>query len=159
MVGFTLTVNGLEEQLHAETHVTLLDVLRDQLELRGAKQGCDRDGECGTCTVLVDGQPLLSCLLLACSIDGAQVETVENLGTERSLHPLQQAFWEAGAVQCGFCTPAMLLSAKALLEQESAPTEQEIRLAINGVLCRCTGYAAIVRAIANTAKGATALAM
>jgi len=125
---------------------TLLEVLREDLELTGTKEGCS-EGECGVCTVLLDGIPARSCLLFAVDVRGRQVTTVEGLAQGEKLHPIQNAFIEQGAIQCGFCTPGMILSAKALLDHTPSPTEDEIRVAISGNLCRCTGYQKIVKAI------------
>ena len=121
-------------------------MLRDELDLTGAKKGCDR-GDCGACTVLVDGKPVTSCMMLAVQADGRRITTIEGLRTDRRLHPLQQAFVDYGAVQCGFCTPGMMLAAEALLDENPNPTEVQVREAITGNLCRCTGYAKIVDAV------------
>ncbi len=139
-------VNGKAVDLQVEPHLTLLQVLRDQLLLTGAKEACGT-GDCGACTVLLDGEPICSCLKLAVEVEGRQVLTIEGLGTEDALDPLQQAFIEAGALQCGFCTPGMLLSAKALLMKNPRPNEAEIRAALAGNLCRCTGYDKIIKAV------------
>jgi carbon-monoxide dehydrogenase small subunit len=144
-------VNDESISLEVEPHWTLLRVIRDELGLTGTKEGCG-EGDCGACTVLVDGKPVNSCLILAIDVDGKAITTIEGLTRGESLHPLQKAFMEKGAVQCGFCTPGMILTAKALLEQNSHPTEEEIRFAIAGNLCRCTGYAKIVEAIQVVAK-------
>ncbi len=141
-----LSVNGEQVEIAARPHQSLLEVLRDKLELTGAKQGCGT-GDCGACTVLLAGRPVPSCLVLAVDADGKEVLTVEGLSRNGALHPLQQAFVDHWAVQCGFCTPGMILSAVALLERNPSPTETEIRRAIAGNLCRCTGYAQIVEAI------------
>ena len=143
----TLRING---EAHVFNHVpvskTLVQLLRDDAGLMGTKEGCG-EGDCGTCTVLLDGEPVNSCLVLAAEADGKEVLTVEGLSREWDLHPLQQAFVEEGAVQCGYCIPGMLLAAKALLDENPSPTEVEIRGAIAGNLCRCTGYVRIVQAI------------
>ena len=144
------TVNEEPREIVVEPWWTLLDVLRDQLELTGAKKGCDR-GDCGACTVLLDGKPIVSCTTLAVQADGRRVTTIEGLMHEGSLHPLQQAFVDVGAVQCGFCTPGMVLAAKALLAENPSPTEDDVREAIAGNLCRCTGYAKIVEAVLSVA--------
>jgi aerobic-type carbon monoxide dehydrogenase small subunit (CoxS/CutS family) len=141
-----LSVNGEERQLLLPVHRTLLEVLREDLGLTGTKHGCEL-GECGTCTVLVDGRPQLSCLLLPVQVEDAEVTTIEGLGTTADLHPLQRAFAELGAAQCGYCTPGMLLAARALLDERPRPTRDEIREALAGNLCRCTGYAKIVEAV------------
>jgi aerobic carbon-monoxide dehydrogenase small subunit len=139
-------LNGKPVDLLVEPHLTLLQVLRDQFMLTGAKEACGT-GDCGACTVLLDGEPICSCLKLAVEVEGRQVLTVEGLGTEDALDPLQQAFIDAGALQCGFCTPGMLLSAKALLMKNPRPSEAEIRAALAGNLCRCTGYDKIIKAV------------
>lgn len=141
-----LRVNGEVRTVLVEPHRTLLEVLREELELTGAKEGCDV-GDCGTCTVLIDGEPLLACLTLAVEAQGREITTIEGLAREGRLHPLQQAFVDHGAVQCGFCSPGMILAANALLDANPAPTEEEVREAIGGNLCRCTGYVKIVEAI------------
>ncbi|HXG05277.1 MAG TPA: (2Fe-2S)-binding protein [Candidatus Binatia bacterium] len=142
----TLTVNGEEHELLVPVHKTLLEVLREDLGLTGTKHGCEL-GECGTCTVLVDGQPVLSCLALPIMLQGRAVTTVEGLAVEGRLHPLQEAFAELGAAQCGYCTPGMLLAAQALLERCPGPTRNQIREALAGNLCRCTGYTKILDAV------------
>ena len=141
-----MTINGRAHTLTVSTHRTLLEVLRDDLGLTGTKCGCEI-GECGACTVLLDGQPVNSCLVPAPQIAGREVTTVEGLMPDGRLHPLQESFLDHDAVHCGFCTPGMLLSAKALLDRNPHPTETEIRTAISGNLCRCTGYQQIVDAI------------
>ena len=149
--NITLRING---EIHVFNHVaapkTLVQLLRDNAGLMGTKEGCG-EGDCGACTVLLDGEPVNSCLVLAAEADGKEVLTVEGLSREWELHSLQQAFIEEGAVQCGFCTPGMLLAAKALLDENSSPAEAEIRSAIAGNLCRCTGYVRIVQAIQSAA--------
>lgn len=143
----TLKVNGVEREILVSPNELLLNVLRDRLSLTGAKYGCGI-GECGSCTVLVDGEPVLSCLTLAIGVDGSDILTVEGLAKpDGSLHPLQESFLEHAAVQCGFCTPGMILVGKALLDENSKPTEDEIREYIRGNICRCTGYTQIVKAI------------
>jgi carbon-monoxide dehydrogenase small subunit len=147
----TATINGRQYTLTIPAHRTLLDLLRDHLGLLGTKCGCEI-GECGACTVLLDGEPVNSCLVLAPQIAGREVMTVEGLAQNGKLHPLQESFLDHDAVHCGFCTPGMLLSAKALLNWNPRPTETEIRTAISGNLCRCTGYQQIVQAISKAAK-------
>ena len=143
----TLSVNGRDYPVDIEPHRSLLWVLRNELGLVGSKEGCD-DSECGACMVLLDGRPLNSCSYLALQADGRSVTTVEGLaGAGGELHPLQRAFLEEGGVQCGFCTPGMLISAKALLDEIPDPSDEQIRIALSGNLCRCTGYQGIVRAV------------
>jgi aerobic-type carbon monoxide dehydrogenase small subunit (CoxS/CutS family) len=139
-------VNGEELDLAVAPHHTLLEVLREEAGLTGTKHGCEQ-GECGLCTVLVDGLPRFSCLTLALEAQGSEVRTVEGLAHGGELHPLQQAYVEKGASQCGYCSPGMLMSALALLENNPAPTRHEIREALAGNLCRCTGYLAIIDAV------------
>jgi aerobic-type carbon monoxide dehydrogenase small subunit (CoxS/CutS family) len=148
----SLRVNGEPHTVAAEPHHTLLEVLREELQLTGTKHGCEL-GECGACTVLVDGVPVLSCLTLPAQLGpNAQVTTVEGLATGGQLHPLQTAFAEEGAAQCGYCTPGMLMAAKALLDSNPRPSRAEIAHAISGNLCRCTGYTAIYEAVEKAAK-------
>ena len=148
----TLQVNGIAYAVEIEPQRTLLSVLRTEVGLTGAKEGCD-DSECGASMVLMDGEPVNSCTYLALQADGREIETIEGLaGADGSLHPLQQAFLDQGGVQCGFCTPGMLISAKALLDRNPRPSEEEIRLALSGNLCRCTGYSGIVRAVQSAAE-------
>ena len=142
----TLTVNGEERDIFAAVHKTLLEVLREDLGLTGTKHGCEL-GECGACTVLVDGEPVLSCLALPVECQGREITTVEGLAQGERLHPLQQAFAELGAAQCGYCTPGMLLSARSLLGATPMPTRDEVRQALAGNLCRCTGYTKILDAV------------
>jgi carbon-monoxide dehydrogenase small subunit len=146
-----LKVNGEPFDTRFETYKTLLEVLREDLGLPGTKHGCEL-GECGACGVLLDGRPILSCLILAVECDGAAVETVEGLARGAALDPLQEAFADLGAAQCGYCTPAMLLTAKALLDARPDPTREEIREALSGVLCRCTGYLQILEAVEQAAR-------
>jgi aerobic-type carbon monoxide dehydrogenase small subunit (CoxS/CutS family) len=141
-----LNVNGDELELAVAPHHTLLEVLREEAGLTGTKHGCEQ-GECGLCTVLIDGLPQFSCLTLALETQGCEIRTVEGLARGGELHPLQQAYVEKGASQCGYCSPGMLMSALALLERNPAPTRDEIREALAGNLCRCTGYLAIVDAV------------
>ena len=150
-LSITTTVNGGTHHLTIPANLTLLDLLRDQLGLLGTKCGCEI-GECGACTVLLDGEPVNSCLVLAPQINGREVTTVEGLAQGDRLHPLQESFLDHDAAHCGFCTPGMLMSAKALLDWNPRPTETEIRTAISGNLCRCTGYQQIVEAIAKAAR-------
>jgi carbon-monoxide dehydrogenase small subunit len=141
-----LRVNGEEHDVAAAPHKTLLEVLREEMGLTGTKHGCEL-GECGTCTVLVDGEPMLSCLALPAELAGCEITTVEGMATPGRLHPLQQAFAELGAAQCGYCTPGILLAAQALLAERPTPTRQEIKEALAGNLCRCTGYTKILDAV------------
>lgn len=145
-----LTVNGQTVDREVEESLRLLDVLRNELLLTGTKEGCGI-GECGACTVILDGKAVNSCMVLALSADGGVVETVESLGRPDRLHPLQESFLNHHALQCGFCTPGMLMSAKALLDENPQPSEEEIKEAISGNLCRCTGYVQIVEAIKDAA--------
>jgi carbon-monoxide dehydrogenase small subunit len=147
----TFRVNEQERDLVVDTRQTLLDVLRYDLALTGTKEGCG-DGNCGSCTVLLDGQAINSCLIFAVEVDGHEVVTIEGLSQAGRLHPLQKAFIDEGAVQCGFCTPGLILTAKAFLEANPHPKEDEVRFAIAGNLCRCTGYDRIVRAILKAAE-------
>ena len=141
-----LRINNEDYDLYISPHRTLLEVLRDELQLTGAKESCN-EGACGTCTVLLDGLPVRSCLLLALEAQGREVTTIEGLAKDGKLHPVQEAFVEHHGIQCGFCSPGMILTAKALLDENPHPTEAEIRRAISGNVCRCTGYAKIVEAI------------
>jgi carbon-monoxide dehydrogenase small subunit len=148
----TLKVNGQEYTVAADSSRTLNEVLREDLNLTGTKLGCS-DGDCGACTVLLDGQSVSSCLTLAVSVEGKEITTVEGLALSgEELHPIQEAFIEKGAIQCGFCTAGMEMSALNLLSKNSSPTEKEIRTAISGNLCRCTGYYKIVEAIDSAAE-------
>jgi aerobic-type carbon monoxide dehydrogenase small subunit (CoxS/CutS family) len=147
----TMTLNGQEVTVEIEPSDLLAYVLRDKLGLTGTKIGCD-EGECGACTVILDGQAVDSCLLPAMKADGCEVVTVEGLAKDGELDPLQQAFIDKGAVQCGYCTPGLLMSARALLDENPHPSEQEIKDAIAGNLCRCTGYLKIVEAIKDVAR-------
>ena len=150
-VVMTLDVNGERTELLLPVHKTLLEVLREDMQLTGTKHGCEL-GECGTCTVLIDGKPELSCLLLPIQVERRAITTVEGMARGAELHPLQQAFAELGAAQCGYCTPGILLSAKSLLESNAHPARDEIREALAGNLCRCTGYQHIVQAVQYAAK-------
>jgi carbon-monoxide dehydrogenase small subunit len=147
----TLKVNTDQYEIAVKPNQTLLDVLRKNLGLTGAKRGCEL-GDCGSCTVIMNGKPVNSCLVLALEANNAVIETIEGLETPKGLHPVQQAFVDKGAIQCGFCSPGMILSSKHLLEHNPDPTEQEIREAIAGNLCRCTGYQKIVEAIHSCAE-------
>ena len=146
-----LDVNGERTELLLPVHKTLLEVLREDMQLTGTKHGCEL-GECGTCTVLVDGRPELSCLVLPVQVAGRAITTIEGMAAGSTLHPLQQAFAELGAAQCGYCTPGILLSAKSLLETNTKPSRDEIREALAGNLCRCTGYAKILEAVELAAR-------
>lgn len=148
-VPLNIKVNGEDNHLEISPNKTLLDVLREDLGLTGTKKGCGT-GECGSCTVLLDGQPVKSCLILALQADGKEVLTIEGIGKNKP-HPLQVAFAEKGAIQCGFCTPGMIMTAKALLDSNPNPTDEEIKEAISGNLCRCTGYKKIIEAIKDCA--------
>jgi carbon-monoxide dehydrogenase small subunit len=149
----TFTVNGELETINIPVHKTLLQALREELVLTGTKNGCAA-GECGACTVLLNGEPVNSCLVLAVECDGAKVITVEGLAADEQLDPLQQALVDAGGVQCGFCIPGVLISARALLDRSPQPDEQEIREALVGNLCRCTGYVRIIEGVQEAARRA-----
>ena len=144
--AITLKINGEQFELLVEPKRTLLDALRDDLGMTGTKKGCDQ-GDCGACTVLLDGKAVNSCLILAVEAVGHEITTIEGLAKEGVLHPLQEAFIKLGAMQCGYCTPGMLLSAKALLDKNPHPAREDIKIAIAGNLCRCTGYVKIIDAI------------
>jgi len=146
-----LTINGEVESLSVRSNLTLLKMLREELALTGTKNGCSA-GECGACTVLMNGEPVNSCMVLAVECDGAEIVTVEGLSNKESLAPIQEAFLESGGVQCGFCTPGFLISSKALLERNPDPSEEEIREALVGNLCRCTGYTKIIDAVQKAAQ-------
>ena len=146
-IPIRMTVNGDPVEMQVDVRHTLMDVLREQMELWGVREGCN-SGSCGACTVLLDGEPVNSCLVLAPEADGADILTIEGLAPGAGeLHPLQESFVEHGGVQCGYCSPGMLLSALALLQRNPHPTEEEVRHALGGNLCRCTGYAKIVEAV------------
>ena len=147
-----LTINGKEYELAVAPNMTLADLLREELLLTGTKKGCEL-GDCGTCTVIMNGKAVNSCLVLAVQASGKEITTVEGLETDEGLHPLQEKFIENGAIQCGFCTSGMLLSAKSLLDKNPKPNELEIRTAISGNLCRCTGYQKIVESIKDVSEG------
>ncbi|SPD71893.1 Nicotinate dehydrogenase small FeS subunit [uncultured Desulfobacterium sp.] len=146
-----LKINGQVRDVAIDTNDTLLEVLRENLGMTGTKEACDL-GECGACTVLLDGRPVHSCLTLAIRAQGREIETIEGLAQNDNLHPLQQSFVDRGAIQCGYCTPGMILTSKALLDGNPSPTEHEIRRAISGNICRCTGYVKIVEAIKAVAE-------
>lgn len=146
-----LTVNGRPYELLIEPNMTLVDLLRDELDLTGTKCNC-RAGECGACTVLIDGKPSLSCLTLAVSAHDKNILTIEGLADGGRLHPIQQAFVDYGAIQCGFCTPGMILTTKALLDENPNPTQEEVKLALSGNLCLCAGYVKIVEAVMAAAE-------
>jgi carbon-monoxide dehydrogenase small subunit len=150
-VGATLVVNGRSYAVELDPHASLLEAVRDAVGLTGSKEGCD-DSECGACMMLLDGRPVNSCSYLALQAEGQSVTTVEGLAEGGDLTPLQRAFLEHGGVQCGFCTPGMLISATALLRSNPDPTDDEIRVALSGNLCRCTGYDGIVKAVRSVAS-------
>jgi carbon-monoxide dehydrogenase small subunit len=150
-IALQLTINGEQHEVVTEPHRTLLDVLRVDLGLTGTKENC-LEAECGVCTVLLDGRAVNACILLAAQCQGRDVLTIEGLGRDGRLHPLQQAFIDHGAVQCGYCIPAMILSAKAFLDECPAPTETQVREALAGNLCRCTGYQKIAEAVLAAAR-------
>ncbi|HZD39626.1 MAG TPA: (2Fe-2S)-binding protein [Terriglobales bacterium] len=145
-----ITLNGKSTHLEVSNHRLLLDLLRDEIGLTGTKEGCGT-GDCGACTVLLNGKPVNSCLVLSGELDGADIVTIEGLKVGPELHPIQQAFMQEGGAQCGYCTPGMLMMSKALLDENPDPTEEEIRFALSGNLCRCTGYAKIVQAVQEAA--------
>jgi carbon-monoxide dehydrogenase small subunit len=147
----TLNVNGREYSLDLPDNITLLEALRGELELTGVKDGCDR-GECGACTVLIDGEPFRSCLMLAVEAEGRRIVTIEGLAKNEGLHPLQTAFVENQGVQCGFCSPGMILTASSFLEENPNPTREETARAISGNICRCTGYTKIIDSIMDAAR-------
>jgi carbon-monoxide dehydrogenase small subunit len=148
----TLRINGEDRTGEAEPRKLLSDFIREDLGLTGTHVGCEQ-GVCGACTVLLDGEPVRSCLLFAVQADGARIETIESLGADvDTLHPIQMAFWEKHGLQCGFCTPGMILTTKALLERNPSPTEEEVRVALEGNICRCTGYVFIVESVLHAAE-------
>lgn len=151
MKKIKLTINGKEENLEIDENLRLLDLLRDELGLVGTKEGCG-EGECGACTVIMDGETVNSCMVMAFQADGSEITTIEGLEKDGKLHPVQKAYVEVGAVQCGFCIPGMVLSTKALLDKNEDPDEEEIREGLSGNLCRCTGYSKMLEAT-NIAKG------
>lgn len=146
-----MTVNDKEYEVAVQPNQTLVDVLRYELRLTGTKKGCGT-GDCGSCTVIMDGKPVNSCLVLAVQANGRRITTIEGLESEEGLHPVQKAFTEKGAIQCGFCSPGMILSSKSLLDRNPKPTEEEIRRALSGNLCRCTGYQKIVDAVKSLSE-------
>ncbi|MGA2925228.1 MAG: (2Fe-2S)-binding protein [Solirubrobacteraceae bacterium] len=146
-----LTVNGTEHELEVQPRLLLVHALRDRLDLTGTHIGCDTSN-CGACTVHLDGRAVKSCTVLTVQADGASVTTIEGIGSEDRLHPLQRAFWQQHGVQCGFCTPGMIMAAAGLLAENPDPSESEVRLALEGNLCRCTGYHGIVKAVLDAAK-------
>jgi aerobic-type carbon monoxide dehydrogenase small subunit (CoxS/CutS family) len=149
--NIALQINGREYRLNVDSNWTLNDVLRNRLDLIGTKRACDYGG-CGSCTVLMDGVDVYSCSILAVEAEGKEILTIEGLGTRENLHPLQRSFALSYAAQCGWCTPGMIMSAKALLDRNPKPTEGEVRAALSGVLCRCTGYTSIVNAVLEAAS-------
>lgn len=149
--SLTLTINGTSYTLSVEPYCSLLDLLRDHLQLTGTKKGCD-EGDCGACTVLMDGKTVTSCMVLALDAHEQDITTVEGLRQGQTLHPVQAAFVQHGGVQCGFCTPGLIMSAVGLLLENPQPTEEDVRFAIGGNLCRCTGYAKVVQAILQAAQ-------
>ncbi len=148
--GITIIVNGSTYKLTIKNKETLLEVLREKLNLTGTKEGCGT-GDCGACTVIMDGETVNSCLVLAVEADGKEITTVEGLFSAHGMHSIQKAFVEKGAIQCGFCTPGMVIASKALLDKNPSPSEKEIRKAISGNLCRCTGYTKIIEAVTTAA--------
>ena len=145
-IKVSINVNGINYTKDIDPSIRLIDFLRDDLKLKGTKEGCG-EGECGACTVIVNGKAINSCLMLASSADGKNVITIEGVSDKDKLHPIQEAFMEAGAVQCGYCTPGMILSAKALLDEKPNASEEEIKVSLSGNLCRCTGYKKIIQAV------------
>ena len=151
LMKITITVNGRQKRFDVEPNTLLLNLIRDEMALTGTKYGCGI-GECGACTVQMDGDAVLACMVLAVDADGCKVDTVEGLANGDKLHPIQQAYLDEGAVQCGFCTPGFIMATKALLEENPSPSEAEIRDYLNGCICRCTGYVNIVKAVQAAAK-------
>ena len=151
MTEVRLTINGIERQAAVPDHESLLTTLRERLALPGSKNACEQ-GECGSCSVLMDGELVCSCLVLTAAAEGRTIETVESLGSADALHPIQRAFVAAGAVQCGFCTPGLIVSAYALLRANPEPSELEVREALSGNLCRCTGYGKILEAVQRASR-------
>ncbi len=155
LIDLNFIVNGEKKHISIDPSMTLLEILRHTLKLTGTKEGCGK-GECGTCTVLMNGKAVNACLVLGSQLEGTEILTVEGVSNGRELHSLQKSFIEEGAVQCGFCIPGMIISAKALLDENPSPTEEEIRRGISGNLCRCTGYTKIVSAIQKASEGGVA---
>jgi len=155
-ISITMTVNGEKVTVTCASNLTLLDVLRDELGLTGAKDACGGEGECGACTVVMNGKAVNSCMVFVGQADGAVIETIEGLAKGETLHPLQQAFVETGAIQCGFCTPGVIMAAKALLDSVPNPSDEEIKEALAGNLCRCTGYKKMIEAVHLAARGGDA---
>lgn len=155
LIDLNFIVNGEKKHISIDPSMTLLEMLRHTLKLTGTKEGCGK-GECGTCTVLMNGKAVNACLVLGSQLEGTEILTVEGVSNGRELHSLQKSFIEEGAVQCGFCIPGMIISAKALLDENPNPTEEEIRRGISGNLCRCTGYTKIVSAIQKASEGGAA---
>jgi len=151
MKEIKLTVNDTEYTIYVKPQATLLDIIREDLGLIGAKEGCG-EGECGACTVLMDGLAVNACLILAAEADGKKITTIEGLANGSELHPIQQAFVDIGGLQCGFCTPGMILSTKALLDKNNDPTDEEIRKGLEGNFCRCTGYTKIIESVKTAAQ-------
>jgi carbon-monoxide dehydrogenase small subunit len=151
MISINFTINGEKKKLDIPAGMTALELIRDRLDLKGTKEGCGI-GECGACTIIVDGRAVNACLMFAAQLDGREIATVESLDQTGQLHPIQEAFAEQHAVQCGFCTPGLLMSTRALLTEKSNPDRREIVKAISGNLCRCTGYHSIIAAIEDAAK-------
>jgi aerobic carbon-monoxide dehydrogenase small subunit len=149
----TLTVNGRRQEVAVEPRWTLLEMVREELRLTGSKEGCGT-GDCGACSMLIDGRLVTSCLMLAAQADGREVVTIEGLSTNGRLHPVQQAFIDTGGVQCGFCTPGMIMAAKSLLDRTPSPSLEQVREGLAGNLCRCTGYAKIYEAVMQASRGA-----
>lgn len=148
-----LKINGVPQEVYVKPNWSLYYLLKRELGLTSVKRSCDEVGECGLCTVLVDGEPVYSCLILAVECEGKDITTIEGLAPRGELHPIQEAFIKYGAVQCGYCTPAMVLAAKALLDRRPDPTEEEVKEAISGIYCRCTGYYKIIEAVMSLSKG------
>jgi carbon-monoxide dehydrogenase small subunit len=153
VISIELTVNGSLVALNCAANLTLLDILRDELDLTGVKDACGGEGECGACTVIMNGKAVNACMVLAGQADQATIETIEGLDQGDRLHPLQQAFIETGAIQCGYCTPGAIMAAKALLDENPYPVEAEIKEALSGNLCRCTGYKKMIEAVSLASNG------